>query len=55
MPTYACANGDGFITDSDATAMDHLENNPEHKIVRIDHDPYTGNVETIVVDRHEPE
>ncbi len=52
MPKYVCANDDDFASTSDATAMEHLENNPDHKLVRIDRDAYTGNVETMLIDIH---
>jgi|GEM_PF-2445183 len=50
MPKYVCASAyDDFYSTDDGAAMDHLRANPGHRIVVVDEDAGTGDIETSVL------
>ncbi|MFA5926993.1 MAG: hypothetical protein WCT32_01500 [Patescibacteria group bacterium] len=43
---YACAEETcSFMSTSPAEAMNHMDNNPDHHVVEVEENDYTGGVE----------
>lgn len=54
MPKYVCSDEyDGFYTTSESLAIEHIQDNPGHQLVMIEHDPVTGHLRAEIIEAKE--